>query len=154
MKIYHLTQSGKLWIFNQKEVSSRKLGEALFQRQSKPGDVLKIDIPGQDTIKIVKLININKPMGEKKSQVNELKKGIEKSEEEIKKERETNAREFYKRYTALCEETGFFINAVLECREDGIHPKISIALMLKPENGLPNRPDGPGTTEPEPQPVK
>lgn len=126
MKIYHLCPSGKLWIFDQKEVSSRKRGEALFHKISNPGDVLKIDIPGQDTIKITKLLNTNNSMGNSKSQVKILDDEKKKDHEKFKE----NAENFFKEYTALTEKYGVMLDARLEYSDSEIHPKF--VLVKKP----------------------
>jgi hypothetical protein len=132
MKIYHLCPSGSLWIFNQKEVESREKGEALFQKQAKPGDVLKIEIPGQDVIKIVKIININKPMGNKKSQLGihakDQKKDILKEQEDYNQK----APKFFEEYTALTDKYGLFLNAQLEFGVDGVRPKIVVQVKPAP----------------------
>ena len=153
MKIYHLCPSGKLWIFNQREVASRAAGEALFQKKSNPGDVLKIEIPGQDTIKIVKLINILKenPMTKKsqlKMQADDQKKDMVKEQ----KEYEEKARKFFEEYTALTDKYGIFLNAQLEYGVDGVRPKVVLQKKVAPVALAPKKEEA--EPEAEPAPVK
>lgn len=151
MKIYHLCPSGAVWIFDQKEVESRERGEALFQKRSKPGDVLKIDIPGQDTIKITKLFNIPKPMS-KESQLKKQQQDQEKERERRQKEYSENAKKFFEEYTILTDKYGIFLDAKLEYSTEGVLPKIVLA--KKPVT--PPAPEKPaeGEKAPEPTPAK
>jgi hypothetical protein len=143
MKIYHLCPSGSLWIFNQKEVESREKGEALFQKQSKEGDFLKIDIPGQDTIKIVKLININKKSMSKKSQLAIQDEEKKKEQEKKQQDYTDRANNFMKEYTALTDKYRIFLNAQLEFSVDGVNPKIVLQNKVVPINPAPQTPGKP-----------
>ena len=140
MKIYHLTPSGKLWIMDQKEYQSRAKAEAVFQKKSQPGDVLKIDIPGKDTIKIYKILNIN-PMGPTKSQlkmhVEDQKREEEKKLKEKQDKYNENAKKFFEEYTALTDKYGIFLNAQLEFSVDGVRPKIVVQIKPTPTSSTP-----------------
>lgn len=147
MKIYHLCPSGKVWILDQREVSSRKKGEALFKILSDPGDCLKIDIPGQDTIKIYNLLKPNNTMGNKKSQL-----GIHAKDQakDIKREQESyneRAPKFFEEYTALTEKYNLFLNAQLEFSVDGVKPKIVVQVKHKEDIVLNKEPEKKETEE-------
>lgn len=136
MKIYHLCPSGAVWIFDEKEVPSREAGEDLFNKVAAEGDVLKIDIPGQDTIKITKLLNIKNPMSKKsqfKTQVNDIQKDRLKRQQEY----ENRARAFFKEYTELTDKYGIMLDAKIEASPEGIFPKITLSEKTKTINPEP-----------------